>query len=177
MHEDYVKGKGKPNSEAYMFYKYKKIGVVNDIVNAYRKNGKDCIMESADKIKRAFALDSIFIYHHTGEAWERKIIIGNKDIAEDNDYLNDKAYIADFTEDGIEVIDNINFFERRAKNTVKAFINMGINQAVQIIVNVSDENDVIVSFNRNRQMSKWSEMDIVYLAILGNIFGNGIYND
>ena len=177
LHEDYVKGKGMPNSEAYMFYKYKKIGVVNDIVNAYRKNGKDCIMESADKIKRAFALDSIFIYHHTGEAWERKIIIGNKDIAEDNDYLNDKAYIADFTEDGIEVIDNINFFERRAKNTVKAFINMGINQAVQIIVNVSDENDVIVSFNRNRQMSKWSEMDIVYLAILGNIFGNGIYND
>ncbi len=177
LHEDYVKGKGMPNSEAYMFYKYKKIGVVNDIVNAYRKNGKDCIMESADKIKRAFALDSIFIYHHIGEAWERKIIIGNKDIAEDNDYLNDKAYIADFTEDGIEVIDNINFFERRAKNIVKAFINMGINQAVQIIVNVSDENDVIVSFNRNRQMSKWSEMDIVYLAILGNIFGNGIYND
>ena len=177
LHEDYVKGKGMPNSEAYMFYKYKKIGVVNDIVNAYRKNGKDIIIESADKIKRAFALDSIFIYHHTGEAWERKIIIGNKDIAEDNDYLNDKAYIADFTEDGIEVIDNINFFERRAKNTVKAFINMGINQAVQIIVNVSDENDVIVSFNRNRQMSKWSEMDIVYLAILGNIFGNGIYND
>ena len=37
--------------------------------------------------------------------------------------------------------------------------------------------DVIVSFNRNRQTSKWSEMDIVYLAILGNIFGNGIYND
>lgn len=71
----------------------------------------------------------------------------------------------------------ISIFERRDKNTVKAFINMGINQAVQIIVNVSDENDVIVSFNRNRQMSKWSEMDIVYLAILGNIFGNGIYND
>ena len=60
---------------------------------------------------------------------------------------------------------------------MEIFINMGINQAVQIIVNVSDENDVIVSFNRNRQMSKWSEMDIVYLAILGNIFGNGIYND
>jgi hypothetical protein len=117
------------------------------------------------------------MYHHTGESWERKIIIGDKDIVEDNDYLSDKAYIADFTEDGIEVIDNINFFERRAKNTVKAFINMGINQAVQIIVNVSDKSDVIVSFNRNRQMSKWSEMDIVYLAILGNIFGNGLYND
>lgn len=86
-----------------------KIGVVNDIVNAYRKIGKDSIMESAGKIKRAFALDSIFIYHHTGGAWERNIIIGDKDIAEDNDYLNDKAYIADFTEDGIEVIDNINF--------------------------------------------------------------------
>mgnify|MGYP000437204843 CR=1 FL=1 len=79
------------------------------------KNGKDSIMESAGKIKRAFALDSIFMYHHTGESWERKIIIGDKDIVEDNDYLSDKAYIADFTEDGIEVIDNINFFERRAK--------------------------------------------------------------
>lgn len=177
LHEDYVKGKGMPNSEAFMFYKYKKIGVINNIVNAYIKNGKDSIMESAGKIKRAFALDSIFMYHHTGESWERKIIIGDKDIVEDNDYLSDKAYIADFTEDGIEVIDNINFFERRAKNTVKAFINMGINQAVQIIVNVGDKNDVIVSFNRNRQMSKWSEMDIVYLAILGNIFGNGLYND
>ena len=43
---------------------------------------------------------------------------------------------------------------------------MGINQAVQIIVNVGDKNDVIVSFNRNRQMSKWSEMDIVFLQYL-----------
>ena len=51
---------------------------------------------------------------------------------------------------------------------------MGINQAVQVIV--GDKNK-IVSFNRNKQMSKWSRTDTMYLAILGNIFGTGFFNE
>ncbi len=48
--------------------------------------------------------------------------LGNGDYLDDNSYLNEKSYIADFSEDGIEVINNIHqFFERKAKKTVEAF--------------------------------------------------------
>lgn len=176
LHGDYLKGKGMPKEEAYIFYKYKKIGVINKIINSYRLEGKKSLQEAANKVMLAFSLDSIFVYQKTGQNWKRRVIAG-KDICEDNEYLNNRAYIADFTEDGIEVIDNIHFFERRAKETVDAFLKMGINQAVQIIAKEHGEHDLIVSFNRNRQMSKWSEMDIMYLAVLGNIFGMGYCDD
>ena len=164
-------------AETYMFYKYKKIGVINEIINSYRANGGASLSEAARKVMLAFSLDSIFVYQRHSRYWQRRVIIGDEDICEDNSYLNNKEYIADFTEDGIEVIDNIHFFERRAKETVDAFLKMGINQAVQIIVKEHGDDDLIVSFNRNKQMSKWSEMDIVYLAILGNVFGMGYCDD
>lgn len=177
LHGDYLRGDGMAKAETYMFYKYKKIGVINEIINSYRANGGESLSEAARKVMLAFSLDSIFVYQRHSRYWQRRVIIGDEDICEDNSYLNNKEYIADFTEDGIEVIDNIHFFERRAKETVDAFLKMGINQAVQIIVKEHGDDDLIVSFNRNKQMSKWSEMDIVYLAILGNVFGMGYCDD
>ena len=74
------------------------------------------------------------------------------------------------------VIDNINFFERVAKTAFKELSQAGVCQAIQFIV--QDCNDsCIVSFNRHKQMSKWSEMDIMNLAILGNMIGMGYRDD
>lgn len=178
LHGDYINGRGMPKSEEYIFYKYKKIGVVNDIVNAYHDLGTDSIRESAAKIALTFCLDSIFVYEKNSTAWERFGAFGTVDAVEqDAVYLDCDNYIADFTEDGIEVIDNINFFERRAKTAYQAFTGMKICQAIQVIVKNYLGGSRIVSFNRQKQMSKWSEMDIMYLAVLGNIIGMGYRND
>lgn len=178
LHGDYINGRGMPKCEEYMFYKYKKIGVVNEIVNAFRAHGPESIMETANKLALTFILDSIFVYEKTDTVWQRYTVYGSaKSAAEDCIYLDSDNYIADFTEDGIEVIDNINFFERRAKTAYKAFTQMQICQSIQVIVREYKNAERIVSFNRQKQMSKWSEMDIIYLAILGNIIGMGYQND
>lgn len=179
LHGDYINGRGMPKNEEYAFYKYRKIGVVNSITNMYYKDGTKCILEAAQKIALTFSLDSIFIYERMDNgSWHRIVLHGEETTSKhDCKYLVQDNYIADFTEDGIEVIDNINFFERRAKTAHKAFTDMGICQAIQFIVSSYKDGSRIVSFNRNKQMSKWSEMDIMYLAVLGNILGMGFEND
>ncbi len=175
LHSEFINGLGKAKSAEYMFYKYRKMSIVNDIINDYKVRGKDSFEASVKKIQFAFSIDSIFVYEKTqNQDWNRFVLLGDNDSSDDNSYLDERSYIADFSEDGIEVINNINFFERRAKKTVEAFKKMGINQAIQVIV--GDKNK-IVSFNRNKQMSKWSRTDIMYLAILGNIFGTGFFNE
>lgn len=175
LHSEFINGLGKAKSAEYMFYKYRKLSIVNDIINDYKLHGKDSFEASAKKIQFTFGIDSIFVYEKMeNQDWNRYILLGDGDYLDDNSYLDEKSYLADFSEDGIEVINNINFFERKAQKTVEAFKNMGINQAVQVIV--GDKNK-IVSFNRSKQMSKWSKMDAVYLAILGNIFGTGFLNE
>ncbi len=175
LHSEFINGVGKAKSAEYMFYKYRKMSIVNDIINDYKLRGKDSFEASVKKIQFTFGIDSIFVYQKIeNQDWNCFVLLGDGDYSSDNSYLDEKSYIAGFSEDGIEVINNINFFERKAQKTVEAFKNMGINQAVQVIV--GDKNK-IVSFNRNKQMSKWSKMDTMYLAILGNIFGTGFFNE
>ncbi len=179
LHGDYVAGRGMPKSEEYAFYKYRKIGVVNNISNMYHEQGSKSLPQIADIIAMTFALDSIFIYEKTSDGtWKRYVLYGDAaDSKMDGFYLSQDNYIADFTEDGIEVIDNINFFNQRAQTAHKAFTDMGICQAIQYILGGEPNGNRIMSFNRNKQMSKWSEMDIMYLAILGNVLGMGFVHD
>jgi len=175
LHSDFVNGFGLAKSAEYMFYKYRKISVVNDIINDYSSRGKDSFEVSAKKLQFAFCIDSIFIYEKIAEnIWKRNILLGDDDDVDDSSYLNDAAYIAGFSEDGIQIIDNVNFYERKAVKATEALKKMEINQAVQVFVSNKKR---IVSFNRKIQMSKWSKLDITYLAILGNLFGTGFIDE
>ncbi len=115
-----------------MFYKYRKMSIVNMIllmiINFVEK---DSFEASVKKIQFTFSIDSIFVYEKSRKSRLESICpLGNGDYLDDNSYLNEKSYIADFSEDGIEVINNINFFERKAKKDGgKRLEKMGINQS------------------------------------------------
>lgn len=190
LHYGYINGEGMLKDEELAFYKYRKISVVNDVVNEYRKFGKEGLLRVYDKVMLAFVLDSIVVYEKQPQEnlcnnsndndensvnWQTHVVCGEFR-STDAGYLGKDNYIPSFTEDGIMVIDNINFFERVAKTAFKELSQAGVCQAIQFIV--QDCNDsCIVSFNRHKQMSKWSEMDIMYLAILGNMIGMGYRDD
>ena len=39
------------------------------------------------------------------------------------------------------------------------------------MINNDKNNFCVISFNRNRQLKKWPEVDIDYLGIIGNVIG------
>ena len=164
-------------SDEKAFYKYRKIPVINNMVNDYIYNKTYTKEELLEMVSLAFGIDSIVIYD--GERNERVLLYGKDTISEyDKVFIRKDNFITHFNEDGINVIDNINFFERRYPVFFKAYSDMGINQAVQYMIGGFKESTelTIVSINRFKQGKKWSEMDISYLTIIANIVGT-YYNE
>ena len=102
------------------------------------------------------------------------ILYGEQRMSEDNgSYLKEDNYIPGFREDGLFAIDNINFFEVKAPALYKVYSKYGITQAVQYIIggNIKKNNNII-SFARFKQNKKWAEMDMNFLAVIGDYIGN-----
>ena len=178
MHGDYINGKGTAKIDDYVLYKYRKTDMVNAIINDYCKYGVDSIAESVKKIMHAFNLSSIFAHDKQADGtWKRSVVGGENVPEEKRDYISSENYLVDFTQEGIKVIDNVSFFERRSKIAFEELSELGICQAIQYIVKDYEPGERIISFNRNVQMSKWSDTDIMHLTILGNIIGMGYKND
>ena len=120
----------------------------------------------------AFDLDTIILYDQKLET--KYILYGEQRMSEDNgSYLKEDNYIPEFREDGLFAIDNINFFEVKAPALYKAFSKYGVVQAVQYIIGgaISDNNEII-SYSRFKQDKKWAEMDMNFLAVIGDYIGN-----
>ncbi len=179
LHEDYINGVGSAaKTDSRLFYKYRKLSVANGIINAYCKYGASSFEESLKVIHEVFDIDSIFLYEKCGDsAWQRTVLFGG-DIAEQKcEFIDSDNYMVSFTEEGVNIIDNINYFETKNKAAFKELSELGICQSVQFYVKEYDKAKRIVSFNRNKQVSKWADKEIMYLAIFGNIFGMGYTND
>jgi hypothetical protein len=188
-----------------VFYKYRKAAVVNEITRRFYKKGVACFQEIGYKIALTFCIDSIYAYEITKYGWNKTVLYGNnKNSNFDGVCFEKDEYLADFREDGVKVIDNVNSIERKAPAVFEALNDMGIQQAVQTLVKEYGEvgsmvdlegttglsytdNPInqlaygktirIVSFNRIRQLKKWSDTDIMYLTILGNMIGMGLEYD
>lgn len=177
LHGAFVDGKGMPETDEMAFYKYRKIAVVNEVINEYSKNGRESFDKSLEKVMMAFSLDSIVVYDKLDdESWKVSCVKGETKLGDKTTFLGKDHYIPDFTKEGIKVIDNINFFERNAKTAYEELSGAGVCQAIQAEIR-SYETPRIVSFDRTKQLSKWSEMDIMYLTVLGNVIGMGYSND
>jgi diguanylate cyclase (GGDEF)-like protein len=180
LHENYVKGGTLPEYEDAVMGKYRKVEMVNNVIIQFHKQGLKAFDEICKLIGQTFTIDSICIYDQIKDKnnWSRCVLYGSmKDSKYDGYYFEQDNYIANFTYNKVLAIDNINFFECVAQNVFKAFTDMGICQAVQIIIRDYENNLRIVSFNRIKQLKKWSDTDIMYLAILGNIVGMGYCDD
>jgi hypothetical protein len=91
---------------------------------------------------------------------------------DDGSFFKEDNYIPNFREDGIFVIDNINFFETKAPAVYKVYSEYGIVQAVQYIIGGDiKKNNNIISYGRFKLDKKWAESDMNFLAIIGDYIG------
>lgn len=157
-----------------VFYKYRKMTIVNVIIREYRDADAARRQELLEMVALAFNIDNITIYDQSKMA--KYVIYGDEEMAEDDgSYFKKDNYLPGFREDGILSIDNVNFFETKAPAMYEIFSKYGIIQAVQYIIGgtISDnDNNEIISYNRFKQDKKWAEMDMNFLAIIGDYVGN-----
>lgn len=173
IHREYVYGMGRiVDLTEKVFYRYHKMGVVNTIIREYREATDKRRQELFEMIVVAFDLDTIILYDQ--KLGTKYILYGEQRMSEDNgSYLKEDNYIPGFREDGLFAIDNINFFEVKAPALYKVYSKYGITQAVQYIIggNIKKNNNII-SFARFKQNKKWAEMDMNFLAVIGDYIGN-----
>lgn len=173
IHREYVYGMGRiVDLTEKVFYRYHKMDVVNTIIREYREATDKRRQELFEMIVVAFDLDTIILYDQKLET--KYILYGEQRMSEDNgSYLKEDNYIPGFREDGLFAIDNINFFEVKAPALYKVYSKYGITQAVQYIIggNIKKNNNII-SFARFKQNKKWAEMDMNFLAVIGDYIGN-----
>lgn len=172
LHERYILGENPTATTEKVFYKYRKLRIVNDFIQQYichYKSKKECL----EMVMSAFEMDSIFLYDMY--AGTRYVLSGNVPEYEENgEFLKEDNYIPDFRDDGIKTVWNIILYERKAPHMYEAFEMMGIKQFIQVIDCVDrskSDSCFVISFNRNSQLNKWPEMDVDYLGIIGNVIG------
>lgn len=172
LHERYILGENPTATTEKVFYKYRKLRIVNDFIQQYichYKSKKECL----EMVMSAFEMDSIFLYYMY--AGTRYVLSGNVPEYEENgEFLKEDNYIPDFRDDGIKTVWNIILYERKAPHMYEAFEKMGIKQFIQVIACVDrskSDSCFVISFNRNSQLNKWPEMDVDYLGIIGNVIG------
>lgn len=172
LHERYFLGENPTATTEKVFYKYRKLRIVNDFIQQYichYKSKKECL----EMVMSAFEMDSIFLYDMY--AGTRYVLSGNVPEYEENgEFLKEDNYIPDFRDDGIKTVWNIILYERKAPHMYEAFEKMGIKQFIQVIACVDrskSDSCFVISFNRNSQLNKWPEMDVDYLGIIGNVIG------
>ena len=172
LHERYILGENPTATTERVFYKYRKLRIVNDFIQQYichYKSKKECL----EMVMSAFEMDSIFLYDMY--AGTRYVLSGNVPEYEENgEFLKEDNYIPDFRDDGIKTVWNIILYERKAPHMYEAFEKMGIKQFIQVIACVDrskSDSCFVISFNRNSQLNKWPEMDVDYLGIIGNVIG------
>lgn len=172
IHKEYVYGMGRiVDLNDKVFYKYHKMDVVNTIIREYRDASDERRNELLDIVAVAFNIDTIAIYDRSEET--KYILFGDQRMAEDNgSFFKKDNYIPNFREDGIFVIDNINFFETKAPSVYKVYSEYGIIQAVQYIIGGDiKKNNNIISYGRFKLDKKWAESDMNFLAIIGDYIG------
>lgn len=172
LHERYILGENPTATTEKVFYKYRKLRIVNDFIQQYichYKSKKECL----EMVMSAFEMDSIFLYDmYAGTRYVLSVNV--PEYEENGEFLKEDNYIPDFRDDGIKTVWNIILYERKAPHMYEAFEKMGIKQFIQVIACVDrskSDSCFVISFNRNSQLNKWPEMDVDYLGIIGNVIG------
>ena len=172
IHREYVYGMGRiVDLNDKVFYKYHKMEVVNTIIREYKEADDARRKELIDIVAIAFNINTIAIYDRT--ELTKHILYGDQRMTDDDgSFFKEDNYIPNFREDGIFVIDNINFFETKAPAVYKVYSEYGIVQAVQYIIGGDiKKNDNIISYGRYKLDKKWAESDMNFLAIIGDYIG------
>ncbi|MDO5383176.1 MAG: GGDEF domain-containing protein [Eubacteriales bacterium] len=172
LHSQYIEQGKAIEQDDSAYYKYMKTKIVNDFIQEYMLGDSQVKRKALEKLAIAFEMDSIFLYDQENKL--RLVMYGDEPVGKDNgDFLAQDNYIPDFREDGIKVIENIGFLERKSPEFYKTYKEMGIVQVMQFIVGarICNGNVCVTSFNRKIQHSKLPNIDAHLLAVAGNVIG------
>ena len=145
---------------------------MNQFIKDYNNSDETQRNSLIEMMCKALDVDSVLIYDRNKKA--KTILFGDDRTEESINFLEVDNYIESFREDGLLTIDNLINFEQKAPAMFDVYSKAGIKQAVQYVVggNIFSGNDVVITFNRYSLLKKWTEQDINYIAILGEILGN-----
>lgn len=172
IHKNYVYGNGRiADLNEKVLYKYHKMDVVNTIIREYRNADTERRNELLEIVAVAFNIDTIVIYDRA--EMKNYILYGDNSMSgDDGSFFKQDNYIPNFREDGIFVIDNINFFETKAPTMYNVYSGYGIIQAIQYIIGGDiKKNNNIIAYGRYKLDKKWAENDMNFLAIIGDYIG------
>ena len=153
------------------FYKYHKMEIVNTIIREYKEADDARRKELIDIVAVAFNINTIAIYDRT--ELTKHILYGDQRMTDDDgSFFKEDNYIPNFREDGIFVIDNINFLKQRLQQYIKCILNtelfrlsstlsVEILRRITILFLMED-----LSLIRNGQRN-----DMNFLAIIGDYIG------
>lgn len=106
--------------------------VVNTIIREYKEADDARRKELIDIVAVAFNVNTIAIYDRT--ELTKHILYGDQRMTDDDgSFFKEDNYIPNFREDGIFVIDNINFFEQRLRRYIKCILNMELFRLCNIL--------------------------------------------
>ena len=173
IHSHYIKDGEIIDTTDKRFFKFRKVRIMNNFVRDYMRNtDPEARAKHIESIGLSFAVDCILIYDRRNHS--KTVLYGEDKTSESIDFLEIDNFIPSFREDGLLVIDNINFYENKAPLLYQTYSEAGVSQAIQYVVggNIAQNNEVVVTFYRYDQLNKWTEYDINYIAILGDIIGS-----
>lgn len=172
LHRDYILGGQAVAVTDKRFLKYRRIRSVNDFIRGFYKADEAEKEKLIEMISHALDVDCVLIYDRKKKT--KTVVYGNDKTVESIDFLEINNFVSTFREDGLLTIDNISLFEEKAPAFYDVYSKAGIHQAVQYVVggNIFKDNDLVVTFYRYALVKKWSELEISYIAIVGDIIGN-----
>jgi len=172
LHRDYILGGQAVAPTDRRFLKYRKIRSINEFIRGFCQTDEEERARRIEMISHTLDVDCVLLYDRKQK---KKVRLFGYDRTEESiDFLEMDNFVSSFREDGLLTIDNISFYEDKAPALYEVYSKAGIHQAVQYVVggNIFKDNDVVVTFYRYNLVRKWSEIDVNYIAIVGDILGS-----
>lgn len=170
-HQAYISGGKEISPTRKTISKFHKVSMVTEFVNTYATASNEEKMEQLQMISEEYDIDSIFVYDL--EKGKREVILGECSVEENGAYFTKDNYLGAFREDKILPVNNVLHFERKCPFFTQLMKEMGISQMAQFKTCYENElQGQVISFNRNKTLKQWAEMDLIQLAIMGSIILN-----
>ncbi|MGN0318371.1 MAG: diguanylate cyclase domain-containing protein [Lachnospira sp.] len=172
LHHDFILGGKAVDAKDKRFFKHRKIRSVNMFIREFFNADQERKNSLIEMFALSMNVENVMLYDRTNK---KKVNLFGEDKTEESiDFLDKDNFIPSFREDGLFVIDSIELYETKNPTMYNVCTKAGIHQAIHYVVggNISQCNDIVVSCYRYTQSRKWTETEINYIAIFGEILGN-----
>lgn len=149
--------------------------IVSGLIIDFLINKKMSLAETLELIGKTFSLDAVNIFMGAN----MKLTFSWSEIKTRNNnasYIFTENYISNFSQGKIFVIDNVNILEDRQTAAYSTLSKNKVGSTIQYIIYDNEEIVGMITFDLIGHVKKWSQMDIEYMTLLGNVISSGFTN-